>query len=72
MKVKEEKHKLREETEEMQKRISKEEEDDREALASAKLPKQMMDQIKKEAKAQAKAYLAEFKKKERVKDLGNR
>ena len=32
----------------------------------------MMDQIKEEAKAQAKAYIEGFRKKERVKDLGSR
>ena len=32
----------------------------------------MKDQIAKEAEAIAKAYITEFKKKERVKDLGGR
>ena len=53
----------------MQKHIAKEEKDDQEAVANSKLPKKMKDQI---AKAQAKAYISEFKKKERVKDLGGR
>ena len=72
MKAIEEHHKLREENEEIQKRIAKEGGDDREAIAKGKLPKQVKDQIIMEAKAQAKAYIVEFKKKEQVKYLGGR
>ena len=54
----------------MQKRIAKEEKDDREAVAKGKLLKKTKNQIAKEVKAIAKAYIIEFKKKEQVKDLG--
>ena len=65
-----EKHKLKEKNEEMQARIAKEEEEDREAAERGELPKRMIDQIKKEAKAEAKKLFEGYKKKERVKDSG--
>ena len=42
----------------MQKRITKKREDYSEAVAKGNLPKQMEDQISKEAKVQAKVYTA--------------
>ena len=41
----------------MQKRIAKEEKDDSEAVVKDKLSKHTKDQIAKEAKTQAKAYI---------------
>ena len=70
MKAIKEKDKLREETEQIQKHTAKEEKDDREAVAKGKLPRKMKDQIVMEAKAIAKAYITEFTKEERVRDLG--
>ena len=66
----EEKHKLKEKNEEMQAQIAKEEEEDREAVKRGKLPKRMIDQIKKETKAEAKKLFAGYKKQERVNDSG--
>ena len=70
MKAIEEKHKLREENEKMPKRIVKEEEDDREAVAKGNFPKRMKDRIAKETRAQSKEYIAEFRKNKRIKGLG--
>ena len=49
----------------MQKLIAKEDNDNREAVVNGKLLKQIVDQNKKGANAQAKVYIAELKK-ERV------
>jgi hypothetical protein len=62
MKAIEDKHKLKEENEEIQKHNAEEEEDGREAVANTNLQKKGMDKSKKEAEAQANKYIAEFKK----------
>ena len=57
MKATEEKNKLREEIEQIQKCIAKEKKDNQEAVAKGELPKKMKNQIAKEMNAQAKAYI---------------
>ena len=46
----------------MQAQIAKEEEEDREAAERGKLPKRMIDQTKKEAKAEVKKLFEGYKK----------
>ena len=67
-----EKHKQKKKNEEMQRRIAKEEQEDREAAERGELPKRMIDQIKAETIAQVRKELGTQHKKERVKDLGGR
>jgi hypothetical protein len=67
-----EKHEAKRKNEEMQARIAKEEREDREAAERGELPRRMIDQMKKYAKAEAKALMDEHRKNERVKGSGDR